>query len=122
MKSRILVLLITISTFGLNSCDNCEPSSLGENIIGTWEISGDIVEFQSDGMLIDENDAFIGGEFNGVALDQKSYTILNEVMVSIRAENGSQWAEIELLVTSNECDEIMLSLTGLGVEKKMVRQ
>ncbi len=46
--------------------DECVAPDLADNIIGTWKVArdGNSVEFQTDGTLIDPNDALIGAEIN----------------------------------------------------------
>ncbi len=99
-------------------CDN-----LSTNIIGSWELAFDnsIVEFKSDGSLIDQNDGLIGGEFNGSVLSKKTYSIeADEIKVRAEEEGGGQFLSTSFMVTESTCDEI--TITFLGIPVKMTRQ
>ena len=111
-------LVAMISCSKDKDCDN-----LSTNIVGKWELGFDnsIVEFKSDGTLVDQNDGLIGGEFNGSILSMKTYTVEGSDL-KIRAEeaNGGQFLSTSFEVTESTCDEITFSFLGIPV--KMTRQ
>ncbi len=96
-----------------DSCDN-----LSSNIVGKWEMSFDnsIVEFKSDGTVIDPNESLIGGEANGSDLTDKTYKV-DGMQLTIRAEEsgGGQFISVELDVTESTCDKITMSFIGIPV-------
>jgi hypothetical protein len=117
---RFSFLFAVVAISGLlftTSCseDECTPPALAENIVGTWTLTGSTVEFQADGTIIDPDDAVIGGEINGTVLDQKSYTIIDDMTISVRAESGSLFVESEFDITDSQCDAITLSVFGFDV-------
>jgi len=92
----ILFLLLSIST----SCgEKCTAPDLEENIIGTWRmtITGNMIEFRTDGTLIDPDAALIGGEIGGVVVDQKSFEVLGADLIRVRAELGTEFFESEAM-------------------------
>lgn len=118
MLRKIILLTFAVSLLFLMSCKkDCEAPALSENIIGKWEVvlSGDQAEFKSDGTLIDPDDAIIGGEINGVVLDQKSFMVLPGDSLFVEAKSGSSKIDATFPVTKNECDEITLEFLGIGV-------
>ncbi len=115
-----------ISIFLFVSCskdDNCEATSLESTIVGKWDVralgstTGQI-EFKADGTLIDPDDALLGGEVNGMVLDQKSYTVISDTQFSARAENGSNFIEYDFDVIDYSCDKITIDFI---VEIDLVR-
>lgn len=114
-------ILFLLGIAFLTSCgdDDCEPPTLAENIVGTWEvvISNEDVEFRADGTLIDPNDAIIGGEINGTVLNEKSYTV-SGTTVNVRAASGSQFVDADLEMSNIECDEMTASVFGIPVQLK----
>ena len=75
----MLAFLLAV-TVACNKDDDAPCTDLGDTLIGSWSVTaigldlGD-VEFKSDGTLIDPDDVLIGGEVNGIVLDEKSYTV-----------------------------------------------
>ena len=49
-------------------------------LVANYIPNGIEVEFQSDGTLIDPNDAIIGGESNGVVFTVKTWSATNSVL------------------------------------------
>lgn len=92
--------------------EDCMPPALSENIVGEWEVSStnDVVEFQADGTLIDPNDAVIAGSANA----EKTYVASGMTLTVTLSEGGASFSS-EFDVTSNECDEIVVSFVGTEV-------
>ena len=95
--------------------DDCTAPALSENIVGEWEVStsGDLVEFQADGTLIDPNDAVIGAS----ASADKTYEVDGMTLTVTVSESGASFSS-EFDVTSNECDEIVITFIGIDVTFK----
>lgn len=110
----LFFLSVAMISCGDETCDN-----LSETVVGTWTSAslgtGDI-EFEADGTLIDANDLLISAEINGEVLDQKSWTVSGNNLMTIRAEGaGSQFLEAELNVPSFDCDLVTLEQLGIMV-------
>ncbi len=106
----------------LCACSKDEDcSNLSTNIIGTWELSFDevLVEFKSDGRLVDTNDAIIGGQVNGTSLSEKTYSVDDET-ITVRAESveGNQFVETSFDVTESNCNEISIAFLGFPAKLK----
>lgn len=88
------------------------PPALSENIVGEWQVSttNDVVEFQADGTLIDPNDAVISGSANS----EKSY-VVNGMTLRVTVSESGISISSEFDVTSNECDEIVVTFVGSDV-------
>ncbi len=116
---QVMILVLAVATIGFTSCkdDECTAPGLSENIVGTWEVqfSGSEAEFQSDGTLVDPDDAIIGGEINGVVLDQKSWSAVGEDSLYVRAASGSSSIDATLPILKNECDQITTEIIGISV-------
>lgn len=115
-----LFLLLAAATLCFTSCgdDDCTAPALSENIVGSWTVvTGETVEFQSDGTLVDPDDGIIGAEVNGVVFSDKSYAILGSDSLFVEAADpaGSGSTSFTFPVTENECDDITLELLGVGV-------
>jgi len=131
MKKTILnySLLALLSFAVFSSCkkddDSCTVPSLSENIIGTWspEWGTTTVEFNTDGTLDDPGDAIVGAEINGVVFSNKTYNVVSDEELYVRAadpNDDTQAVDATLDITGNECDKITISL--LGIEASMNRQ
>ncbi len=118
-------LILCVAALSLVACDKdddgCTAPSLSENLVGTWKLSWEnsTVEFKADGTLLDANDGLIGGEINGVTLDQKTW-LADDSSFEVQAASGAQFLNTTFEVTKNECDLIEVSL--LGVTAEMTRQ
>ena len=110
------MLMLLSGLFLFTACndddDDCMAPALSENIVGEWEVSStnDVVEFQSDGTLVDPNDAVIAGSSNS----DKTYVASGMTLTVTLSEGGSSFST-EFDVTSNECDEITVSFIGNDV-------
>ncbi len=109
-----LSVFLFVFVIGFSSCgdDDCAAPAISENIIGTWDttVSSGEVEFKSDGTYIDNNDALLGVEINGVVYDDRTYVVNGDSLVlTVSDPNGSGESSIGFEVTQNECDEIKLS-------------
>lgn len=113
-------LLLSLNLLVLTSCgddDNCVAPAVSENIVGSWTIMGSTVEFQSDGTLIDPDDAIFGTEINGVVYDQKTYVATDtNLEVTAMPSSGSGSASADLDIVGNECDKITFSIIGISVD------
>jgi hypothetical protein len=89
-------------------------------IVGRWDVevfgflAGE-AEFLADGTLIDADGVFINVEIGGVVLDQKSYVVISDSLIIVRAENGDLSQETEIEVTSYSCEEIKTNVFGFAV-------
>ncbi|HJW28797.1 MAG TPA: hypothetical protein VJ508_06045 [Saprospiraceae bacterium] len=125
MKYLLFSLALLCSVLACSKDNNCNAESLSTAIVGKWKVvvfgqtTGD-VEFKADGTLIDEDDALIGGEVGGVVLDEKSYTIHSDDLMSVKAEKNSNEIEYDLDISSFSCDEIVFDLGGIpgSLQKK----
>jgi hypothetical protein len=118
LKPLFFIAFIALVTLSCNKKEDCTPGELSSVIVGKWDLTAlgtnaGSVEFKSDGTLVDPDDVLIGGESGGVILDQKSYQVLSNTLVSVRAENGGQFVEAEFHVTSYTCDEIKIDVIGI---------
>jgi len=132
MKKTILnySLLVLFSVAIFSSCkkdddSSCTAPSLSENIIGvwvpTWETS--TVGFNADGTLDDPADAMIGFEINGLVYSNKTYSVVSDSELYVRAadpNDDTQAIDATFEVTGNECDKITMSI--FGIEAAMNRQ
>lgn len=123
--SLIVLLSLTIFSSCKKDDDSCTAPSLSENIIGTWspEWATTTVEFNTDGTLDDPGDALIGAEVNGVVYSDKTYNVVSDEELYVRAadpNNSTLAVEATVDVTVNECDKITISL--LGAEASMNRE
>ncbi len=118
------VLFLFVALMSISCGDDCTAPALSENIVGKWKITltGEEIEFKADGTLIDPNDGLIGGELNGVVLDEKSYEIVDGDTFSARAAKDTQFLESEFNVTLNECDKITIADPFFGLNIAMERQ
>jgi len=121
IKSFILLLL---PLFLITSCDgdddsvSCEADSLSEIIVGTWEADYDpnTVTFNADGTLDDPNEVVIGGEVNGIVFTEKTYEVISDTELYVRAQepnNPTNNVDATLDVTSFDCDEFSIELFGI---------
>ena len=119
----LLLAFLLAVTVACNKDDDAPCTDLGDTLIGSWSVTaigldlGD-VEFKSDGTLIDPDDVLIGGEVGGVVLDEKSYTVNGNTSFNTKAEKGSNSTEVEYQVSSISCDEISISILGIGATMK----
>ena len=65
-----------------------------------------------------EHDPLRTGEVGGVVLDEKSYTVNGNTSFNTKAEKGSNSTEVEYQVSSIKCDEISISILGIGATMK----
>lgn len=72
--------------------------------------TNDVVEFQADGTLIDPNDAVVGGSSTA----DKTY-VANGMTLTVTVSDGGASFSSEFDVTSNECDEIVVTFIGVDV-------
>jgi len=118
-----LLAFLLAATVACNKDDDAPCTDLGDTLIGSWSVTaigldlGD-VEFKSDGTLIDPDDVLIGGEVNGIVLDEKSYTVNGNTSFNTKGEKGSNSTEVEYQVSSIKCDEISISILGIGATMK----
>ena len=119
----LLLAFLLAATVACNKDDDAPCTDLGDTLIGSWSVTaigldlGD-VEFKSDGTLIDPDDVLIGGEVNGIVLDEKSYTVNGNTSFNTKGEKGSNSTEVEYQVSSIKCDEISISILGIGATMK----
>ena len=121
---------LVLFSFTISSCnkdkDTCSDPKLTENIVGKWKVAvaNSLVEFKSDGTVVDVDDVIISGESNGTAFTVKTYTVTGDDKVKLKAalEDGSSFAEVEFTVTTNDCDKLVLALPSLGVSMTLERQ
>ena len=119
---NLFVLVLGAILFATSCGDDCGATTLSETVIGEWELElndekGE-VEFLAGGALSDPDDILIGGSIGGVDLDEKSYTVTGDNIITVRAESGNQFLELELDVDSYECDKIILNFIGVPIEMK----
>ena len=123
ISNFLLLAFLLAVTVACNKDDDAPCTDLGDTLIGSWSVTaigldlGD-VEFKSDGTLIDPDDVLIGGEVNGIVLDEKSYTVNGNTSFNTKAEKGSNSTEVEYQVSSIKCDEISISILGIGATMK----
>lgn len=117
---RALLPALILALWLLPSCkkDDCTPPPFGSNIVGTWRVDGgsSMVEFKSDGTLLDPSDALITSEANGMTLDQKKWSLLPGDYLLLRAENGMTYVSSEFTVAENDCDHIGLEVFFVTVD------
>ena len=125
----VFFFLLCLCMIVASSCkkDDCVAGNLDTNVIGNWSVKAlniDLgnVEFHANGTLIDPDDALIGGESGGQILDVKTFEVLSNTSLRVQAENADHSAAIatEYDVTSNTCDEIVI--TELGIDATMSRR
>ena len=123
ISNFLLLAFLLAVTVACNKDDDAPCTDLGDTLIGSWSVTaigldlGD-VEFKTDGTLIDPDDVLIGGEVGGVVLDEKSYTVNGNTSFNTKAEKGSNSTEVEYQVSSIKCDEISISILGIGATMK----
>lgn len=116
LLKRSLLLMLFSGLFVFTACndddEDCMPPALSENIVGEWEVSttNDVVEFQADGTLIDPNDAVVGGSSTA----DKTY-VASGMTLTVTVSDGGASFSSEFDVTSNECDEIVVTFIGVDV-------
>lgn len=122
MKSVLwYVFFILLVAAACKKDDKCEEGDdLALVIVGRWDvkvfglIAGE-VEFKADGTLIDVNNVIIDGQSGGMDLEDKSYVVLSNSLLQVRAEDGGQSVEHNLDITSYSCDEIRTTIVGFEV-------
>jgi|GEM_PF-3128695 len=118
MKIKFGFYLLVAFTVIFSSCgkdDDCDATSLSTAIVGEWDLNANgsnmgSAEFRSDGTLVDEDDVLFSGEINGVVLDEKSYTVSGDSLITLRIESGSNFLTADLSVTGYDCDEIRIDI------------
>ena len=123
MKFKFGFYFLMVFTLILTSCgkdDDCDETSLSSVIVGEWNLNAlgsnmGSAEFRSDGTLVDEDDILISGEINGIVLEDKTYTISGDSLITLRVATGSNALTAELPVTSFDCNEIQSSVAGIDV-------
>lgn len=117
MKLHYFFLILALGT--LASCgDDCDD--LSEVIVGTWSsaaLGTGSFTFNSDGSVTDPGDVLFGFEANGIAFDQKSYTITGST-ISLRAESEldqTQFGSLELTATEFDCETITVDAGAFSV-------
>lgn len=118
MKIKALFLILSIGVvFASCSKEDCSEDALSTVLVGTWTsplFVGD-VEFKADGTIVDPNDDLIGGEINGVVLDEKTYTVNGNTGIDLVASKDDQSLDASVDVTGYDCDEVTLSLLGIPI-------
>ena len=116
-----LFLLAAFTIISFTSCskdDDCTAPAIAVNIIGTWDAvlgSGE-VEFKTDGTYVDDDEALLGVEVNGIVYDQRTYAISGDTLtLTVADPNGGGESSAEFEVTQNECDEIKLEVDAFGI-------
>ena len=113
---RSLFLMAMMGVLLISACsedDDCTPPDVEENIVGEWSVSttGNVVEFQADGTLIDPEDDLFGVSGD----DQKSYVINgDELEVTTEFSGGS--SSVTFGIEDNQCDKITISILGTNVD------
>jgi len=113
---RSLFLMAMMGVLLISACsedDDCTPPDVEENIVGEWSVSttGNVVEFQADGTLIDPEDDLFGVSGD----DQKSYVINgDELEVTTEFSGGS--SSVTFDIEDNQCDKITISILGSNVD------
>jgi len=122
-----LILILALSTIFMASCDKttttpCTPPAVTSNIIGTWTTpDGETVEFQSNGTLVDLNDAIIGGSVNNDTFTVKTYTVTTDSLwLQAASATTTNSLAYTFPIVDNQCNEITLNIIGLNY--KMTRQ
>ena len=115
LKQLLFVLTISLIFFGCSSSeseDNCVPPALSENIIGKFQPEGEteIIEFKSDGTLLDPTGAFVSENINGTELDQKTWALSGETLIVTLATSSGLQSTIEFEIIQNECDRIVFDI------------
>lgn len=124
MKNFLFSLLgICLLITACKKDDNCDDSSLSTTVIGSWDVivlgfNTGTVEFESDGTLVDEDDALVGGEIGGEVLDMKTWVVTGNNRITVEASNGSSSVEIDIDVDDYDCDEINGDAGGFPVTLK----
>ena len=113
--------LVSIFTFSACSEDSCDDQSLSEVIVGSWtsDLGSSTIQFLADGTLIDPADDLIAFETNGVVYSDKSYTVVSDTEIILRAADPDiniNSIEFPIEVTGFNCDKITLSLFGINVD------
>jgi len=115
-----LFLILSLNLLLLSSCkddEDCVAPVVSENIVGSWTVLGSTVEFQSDGTLLDPDDAIFGFEVNGVVYDQKTYVATeNNLAVTAMPSGGGGTSSVDFEIVGNECDKITISALGFSFD------
>ncbi len=123
-----LLSLFALTILLTSSCkkDDCVAGNLETVIVGEWNVTVLIpvgsVEFKANGDLIDPDNALLDEEVNGVTLNKKSYVVVSNSLLRLRAENdiNADFVVYDVDITSYECDEIVFDV--LGVEGRLSRK
>lgn len=116
MLQRTIFLTFAFCALLLTSCkDDCDAPLVDENIIGEWELqTGEDVEFQADGTLIDLEDGIIGfGDEETI----KTWSISgNSLAISALDAGGAGGISTDFAIVENECDEITIGILGFNLK------
>jgi hypothetical protein len=120
-----MYLLTFFTLIFLNACkdDDCVAGDLDATIVGEWKVTilgiaaGDI-EFQSDGTLVDADEAIINNEIGGQPVTEKTYTVNSNSSITVTAANSTGSVSTDLDVHSYTCDEIDMDILGLNATLK----
>lgn len=121
MKNYFLIAITMLALAACSKDDDCNSESLATTILGSWNVyvlgqnQGE-VEFKSDGTLVDENDLIIGGEIGGVTLDEKTYEVIGDDLLSTTAASGSSSIGFDYDIVSYSCDKIEFDFGGFNAE------
>lgn len=122
----LLLLALGVSSLTL-SCKKdgdltpaCTAPTADKNIVGTWSAAisaqgqkaNGTVTFKSDGTY-DDKGLLLDGGLNGQALTTRTYEVKNNQVV-LKVSESSGFISTKFDITSNECNKIGLSLSGLG--------
>ena len=103
------------------SCSNQEAScminSLESIIIGEWLVSNSndisVVDFQTDGVMVDSTGIMIEGGINGEIFENRTFEILADTALRLRISGSNGLGLVEIYsIESYDCEEIHLRRFG----------
>ena len=118
-----ILSLVSVLMFSSCSDESCDDQTLSEIIVGSWtsEFGSSTIDFLADGTLIDPEDDLIAFESNGVVYSEKSYTVVSDTEIILRAadpNNNVSSFSFPVDVVGYDCDKITLSVLGINSDLK----
>lgn len=117
---NLFFLLFSAMILSLSACDkneDCEPGELNTNIVGEWNvtlqgISLAQVEFRANGDFVDQSGFLVPDEIAGITVENKTYTIPSNVVITMIASNSLGSVDYDVDVVSYTCDEIVVNVNS----------